>query len=318
MRLLMMGALAGALTLASGAAWAQKFPCEAAKLVIPWAPGGATDRIYRIIAASANDVGAPPRLQVVNVSGQGGAKGTKQVERAKPDGCTMLAVHQSVITSYFIGRLKFTWDAFDPLVLLTSTPAIVGASTKTPYEDMPGLLGAARRQPKSIVTGSSIGSTSHFLLLMIEHAANVHFEHFNYDGDRQRVTALLEGDIAIGEVNLAAARRYIDAGRLKALGITTTARDPGHPQVPTLREQGVDVVFSTDRGIVVPKGTPPLLTRQLETIFARAMRDPKVIEALAAHGTTIKYLDRKDYRGYLADTYAKWEDIAIGVGMYKR
>ena len=318
MRLPLLGATFVALALSSGAAWSQKFPCESAKLVVPWARGGGTDTIYRVIAASANNVGAAPRLQIVNVVGQGGAKGAKQVERAKPDGCTLLAIHQSIMTSYFIGRLKFTWDAFDPIALLSTTPAIVGASMQVPYGDIPGLLAAARREDGKIITGSSLGSTSHFLLLMIEHAADVRFEHFNYDGDRERITALLNGDIAVGEVNLASARRYINENKLKALGITTTERNPEHPTVMTLREQGVDVVFSTDRGVVVPKGTPGILTRQLETIFARAMRDPKVIEELAAHGTSVNYLNRKQYRAYLADTYAKWEDIAIGVGMFKR
>jgi len=304
--------------LASPSAWSQEFPCESAKLIVPWARGGSTDNIYRIIVASANNVGAAPRLQIVNVNGQGGAKGAKQVERAKPDGCTLLAVHQSIMTSYFIGRLKFTWDAFDPITLLTTTPAIVGASLKTPYNDIPELLEAARAKPGTIVTGSSLGSTSHFLLLMLENAGGVSFEHFNYDGDKERITALLSGDIAVGEINFAAAKGFIDDDKVKALGISTVERNAQHPEVPTLREQGVDVLFSTDRGIVVPKGTPGLLTRQLRTIFARAMRDPKVIEALTAHGTTVKYLGRKDYGKYLADTYAEWETIAIGVGMYKR
>jgi tripartite-type tricarboxylate transporter receptor subunit TctC len=318
MRKLILGLAAFTLLAAGAPAWSQEFPCEAAKLVVPWARGGATDLIYRAIATSANNVGAPPKLQIVNVSGQGGAKGAKQVQRAKPDGCTLLAVHQSIFTSYFIGRLKFTWDAFDPIALLTTTPAIVGASMKTPYSDMPGLVDSARAKPNSIVTGASLGSTSHFLLLMIEHEANVRFEHFNYNGDRERIDALLNGDIAVGSINLAAARRYLDDNRLKALGISTADRSPLHPEVATLREQGIDVVFSTDRGILVPKGTPGLLTRQLETILARAMRDPKVIETLAEYGTGVKYLNRKDYGSYLADTYAEWEKIAVGVGMYKR
>jgi tripartite-type tricarboxylate transporter receptor subunit TctC len=312
-----LAAIALALVFVNTPAWSQEFPCQSAKLVVPWARGGSTDVIYRVIVASANNVGAAPRLQIVNVNGQGGAKGAKQVERAKPDGCTMLAIHQSIMTSYFIGRLKFTWDAFDPIALLTTTPAIVGASMKTTYDDIPGLVAAAKQAPDTIVTGSSLGSTSHFLLLMLEHAADIRFEHFNYNGDQERIQALLNSDIAIGEINFAAARGYIAENKLKALGISTTQRNPQHPNVRTLTEQGVEVVFSTDRGIVVPKGTPGLLTRQLETILARAMRDPKVIEKLAAYGTTVKYLNRKNYRKYLADTYAEWEDIAIGVGMYR-
>ena len=141
--------------------------------------------------------------------------------------------------------MKFTWDAFDPITLLTTTPAIVGASMQAPYDDIPGLVAAARREHGKIITGSSLGSTSHFLLLMLEHAADVRFEHFNYNGDRERITALLNGDIAVGEVNLASARRYINENKLKALGITTIDRNPEHPTVMTLREQGVDGVVST-------------------------------------------------------------------------
>ncbi len=89
---------------------------------------------------------------------------------------------------------------------------------------------------------------------MLEHAATVRFEHFNYNGDRERLEALLNGDIAVGSVDFAAARSYIDENRLKARGISTTERNPLHPDVPTPREQGVDVAFSTDRGVLVPEG----------------------------------------------------------------
>ncbi len=89
---------------------------------------------------------------------------------------------------------------------------------------------------------------------MLEHAATVRLEHFNYNGNRERLEALLNGDIAVGSADFAAAKGYIDENRLKARGISTTERNPLHPDVPTPREQGVDVAFSTDRGVLVPEG----------------------------------------------------------------
>ena len=151
--------------------------------------------IFTIFEKTIAEMDVTPKIKVVTVPGQGGNKGAKEAAKAKPDGCTMVAVHQSIFTSYFMGRLKFSWEAFDPLVLLTTTPAIVGASAKTPFDDMPELIAAAREKPKSIVTGVSFGSTSHFLLLMIERQADVQFEHFNYNGDTERIEALLNGDI---------------------------------------------------------------------------------------------------------------------------
>jgi tripartite-type tricarboxylate transporter receptor subunit TctC len=310
-------ALLLALVAASSFAQNKDIPCDTVDLIVPWKPRGGTDIIFRVIARSVNQVGMVPRLQIVNVDGLGGAKGTRVAARAKANGCTLLGVHQSIITSYFAGRLKFTWDAFEPITLLTATPAMVGANKALPYGGVDDLVMAAKAKPDSVLAGSTIGSTSHFLLLMIEHGTGVRFRHVNYDGATERIQALLKGDIAIGEINLAAAKAYINDDAVKALGVSTGERHRILPGVKTLREQGVDVVFSTDRGIVAPKGTPPLITRQYETAFARAVRDPIVLDALEKNGTTVKYLNRKDYRAYLEKTYAQWEKIAIEVGMYR-
>ena len=101
---------------------AVELPCRTAKLIVPWGAGGGTDVIFRIFTEAVNKAGADPQLQVVNIGGQGGNKGAKEAVKAKPDGCTLFAIHQSAITSYFNGRVDFTWDAFDPVVLLTRTP----------------------------------------------------------------------------------------------------------------------------------------------------------------------------------------------------
>ena len=111
---------------------AVELPCSTAKLIVPWGAGGDTDIVNRIVAEAVNADGMSPTLQVVNVGGQGGNKGAKEAKESKPDGCTLFAVHQSAITSYFTGRVDFTWDAFEPIALLARTPPIVGANTNTP------------------------------------------------------------------------------------------------------------------------------------------------------------------------------------------
>ena len=108
--------LAGAAFLALSATSsfaAPSMPCGTAKLIVPWGAGGGTDIIFRQIVEKVNKSGAKPQLQVVNVGGQGGNKGAKQAAKAKPDGCTLFAIHQSAITSYFTGRIDITWDAFE-------------------------------------------------------------------------------------------------------------------------------------------------------------------------------------------------------------
>jgi tripartite-type tricarboxylate transporter receptor subunit TctC len=296
---------------------AADFPCGTAKLIVPWGAGGGTDVIFRIFENAVNKLGAKPQIQVVNIPGQGGNKGAKEAKRAKPDGCTLFAIHQSALTSYLNGRVDFTWDAFEPVSLLTRTPAIVGAAPNVPYDDMAGLIKAAKAKPKSVLAGGTLGSTSHFLFVLIEDAADIQFKHVSYEGTRQRMTALLAKNINVGEINLAAAKKYIQSKELKALGITTEDRNPAIPDVKTLKEQGIDLVYGTDRGVVAPKGTPADKLKYWSDLFAKAAKDPEVAKALKAKGTQVVYKDAAAYKAYFETVFPKWKALATKIGMFK-
>ena len=210
-------------------------PCGTAKLIVPWGAGGGTDVIFRQMVDKINKNGAKPQLQVVNVGGQGGNKGAKQASKAKPDGCTLFAIHQSAITSYFTGRIDITWDAFETISMVTSTPSIIGANVNTPYNNLSELVAAAKKAPGTITAGGTFGSTSQFVFLLLEDAAGVKFKHVSYDGTKQRMTALLADNIKLGEINLAAAIKFIKAGKLKALGVTNDARLDQIPDIKTAK-----------------------------------------------------------------------------------
>lgn len=302
----------------SPAAIGADIPCNTAKLIVPWGAGGGTDVIFRLITNALNKTGIKPQIQVVNIGGQGGNKGAKEARKAKPDGCTLFAIHQSAITSYFTGRVDFSVEAFEPVALLTRTPTIVGANPDVPYKNMKDLVVAANKNPGKILTGGTLGSTSQFAFLLIEDKAGIKLKHISYDGTRQRMTALLAKNIEIGEINLASAKKYIQGGELKALGITTEKRNPLIPDVPTLKEQGIDLIHGTDRGIVLPLKTDPTIVAHYGNALAAAMKNPDVVKALAVKGTAVKYLGASDYKKYFKETYATWERIAKEVGVYKR
>jgi len=310
--------LAGALASVGSTAHAADLKCKTAKLVVPWGAGGGTDVIFRIFESAVNKMGGDTQLQVVNMGGQGGNKGAKEARKAKPDGCTLFAIHQSAITSYFIGRVDFTWDAFEPVSLLTRTPAIIGANPDVAYTDMSGLVEKAKADPKSVITGGTLGSTSHFIFALIEDAADIELKHVSYDGTRQRMTALLAKNIEIGEINLAAAKKYIQSGELKALGISTAERNPEIPDVPTLKEQGIDLIYGTDRGIVAPKGTPKAAIDYWANLLEKAAKDPDVIKQMQAKGTSVIYRNPADYTVYFQELFGKWEAVATKIGMVKK
>lgn len=313
----LVGAAAASI-LAAASAGAAQFPCSTAKLIVPWKAGGDTDIIFRLIADAANKEGAKPKLQVVNVGGQGGNKGAKDVKASAPDGCTLLALHDSAIISYLAGRVDFTWNAFEPIAEVSYTPSVIGASTGTPYKNMKDLIAAAKKAPGTITAGVTLGSTSQFIFLLIEDAADIKFKYVPYEGTRERLTALLAKNIDLGEMNILTAKQYIKEGSIKALGIATEKRDPLAPNLPTLKEQGVDVTYGLTRGVVVPKGTKPDVIKHWTEVFRKAAKSSEVEKAFSTQGTSVAFRDAAGYTAFLKKSYAQYEKIAIKIGMYKK
>ena len=313
-----LAAAAAMVLVSTGPATAAAPPCKTAKLIVPWKPGGGTDVIFRIFANNINDTGVKPQIQVVNISGQGGNKGAKEARKSKADGCTLFAIHQSAITSYLNGRVDFTWDAFEPVALLTSSPDIVGAAGDAPYNNMADLIAASKAAPGTILTGATFGSTSQFMWLIMEDLTGMKFKYVPFDGTRERMTALLSNTIQLGTLNVVAGKKYIKGGELKALGIAAAERNDQVPDLPTLREQGIDLVYALRRGIVAPKGTSGDVIDHWAGVFKKATEDPSVLAQMKAKGTGVEYVGPAGYLDWFKMTYADHEKVAIKIGMYKK
>ncbi len=316
-----LGLIGLAVTAALGAAAPARaidLPCRAVKMIVPWNAGGDTDLVFRPLVDAINNLNPKSKLQVVNIGGQSGNKGAKEAKDAKPDGCTLLALHESQITTYLAGRVDFTWDAFLPVALLTYTPSVIGAHKGVPYNDVKGLVAYAKKNPGQIKVGVTTGSTSQFLNLLIEEKTGTQFKYVPYEGTRERLTALLSNNVDVGEMNILTAKQYVKDGSLKALGIATEKRDPLAPEVPTLREQGIDVVYGLNRGVVLPKGTKPEIVQYYEDMFRKALQDPKVKKYLDEQGTWAVFKDSNAYTQFLKTSYEDSERVAIKIGLYKK
>lgn len=310
---------AGAFSIAGlGGAAAQEIPCETAKLIVPWAPGGGTHIIFSIFEETINKMDGP-KVQVVTISGQGGNKGAKEALKAKADGCTLFAIHQSAIVSYLAGRVDFTWDAFDMVAQVTSTPEVIGASADAPWADFNEMIAEAKAKPDTIPLGATLGSTSQFMWLLIEDMnPGAKFNYVPFDGTAQRVTALLAGTIKLGTVNIPTAEKNVSQGTLKAYAVAAPERLPQFPDVPTLKEMGTDMTYSLDRGIVAPKGTPADVIEMWSQVFKKAAEDPALLESLTAKGTPVKWVGPEGYAEWFAAEYAAHEKVAIKIGMFKK
>ncbi len=312
-----VSALALAGLLAPGFAGAATMPCSTAKLIVPWKAGGGTHVLFSIFEKTIDKMGVTPKLKVVTIPGQGGNKGAKEAVKAKADGCTLFAIHQSALTSYLNGRIDFHFDAFDKVALLTDTPDIIGASAKAPWNSFGELQKAVMKAPETIPTGATFGSTSQFTWLQMENITGMKFKYVPFDGTRQRMTALLSGAITLGTLNVASGRKYIESGELKAYAIAADKRDPALPNLPTLKELGVDMSFSIKRGVVAPKGTPKDVIEHWAQIFKKAAEDPDLKAQMVAKGTGLEWVGPAGYEAWAQKSYAEFKVIGDKMGWGK-
>ena len=319
---LIVGVTIGAAALAFAPGAAEAHPaapkCSTAKLIVPWKAGGGTHVIFSIFEKIIKKLDVKSKIKVVTIPGQGGNKGAKEARKAKPDGCTLFAIHQSAMTSYLNGRIDFTFPAFETVALLTSTPDIIGAAGNVSWNSLADLKNAAMAAPGTILTGATFGSTSQFMWLILEDMTGMKFKYVPFDGTRQRMTALLSNAIQLGTLNVASGRKYMEKGDLKAFGIAAEERSKHLPNLPTLREQGVDLVYALKRGIVAPKGTPKDKIDHWSQIFKKAAEDSDLMKQMDAKGTDVKWVGPGGYRTWAEKTYAEHEKVAIKIGMYKK
>ena len=301
---------------ASAATAFAAFPERPVKMIVPWAAGGDTDNIFRPFA---------PQLQkhlggtvvIANVGGASGTRGAKEAKDAPPDGYTLYAVHDYIHSTYYTGVADVNYTDFEPICLLSATPSVLTASPKTPWKDWKGLLADARTRPGQITVGATLGSTSHFFPALVEKAAGIKFKYVSYEGLAPRMNAILGGHIDLTDSNLTQ-KGKVDAGQLRFIAIATEQRSPEMPDIPTLKELGVNVVYEVQRGLMAPKGTPADVLAKLESGCAAAAKEPAFADAMKKQGTAVRYLDRKGFAEFLKKNDALNRELAKDLGLLKR
>lgn len=302
-------------TLVTAPAWGA-FPDRPIKLIVPWAAGGDTDVIYRAFQPFfQKHLGGT--VVIANVGGASGTKGAKEAKDAPADGYTIFAVHDSIHSTYYTGVADVSWNDFQPICLVSSTPSIVTASPKAPWKDMKSVLEDAKKRPGQITVGATLGSTSHFFPAMVEKAAGVKFKYVSYEGTAPRMNALLGSHIDLAESNLTQ-KGKADAGQLKFLAIATDKRVPDMPSLPTLKELGIDVEYAVNRGLIAPKGTPKEAMDKLVSACAAAAKEPGFAEAMKAQGTFVNHKGPAAYTEFLKANDTVNRDLAKELGMLKR
>ncbi|WP_417604937.1 Bug family tripartite tricarboxylate transporter substrate binding protein [Primorskyibacter flagellatus] len=313
---LTIGTLAGALGLAGVAQAQAEFPCQTARVIVPYGAGGGSDVHARILVDAANRVGSEPQLQVINITGQGGNTGAREVHEAAPDGCTLLFQHEAILSSYITGRVDFNWDGFTPAAMATVEPGLYAAGPNAPFDSLAKMRDYAAENPGEVLAAASLGSNTHFFLLLIQDKLDIEFNIIGYEGGRERITALLSDTVHVGQVGESDARQYF-GGELKPLGYIAEERSETMPDVPTAKEQGVEgLEIASVRGFMLPPDTSDEIAQHYGDLFKSVLEDEKTVSELKRLGAIIDYRGPEEYAAWWQQQSDDWERIARELDIY--
>ena len=302
-------------TTAAAAQPATNWPQHPITLVVPWAAGGDTDVPMRVVAEFVGkELGQPVVVQ--NVSGASGVTGTRQAKGAKPDGYTLLSIHDHVQIARWTGMADFDWDAFEPIAHIVSSPEFMMTEASQPWNNMKELIADAKKRPGQISAGVTFGSTAQMFVWMIMYNGGVQFKPVGYDGTAQRITALLGKQIDIGASPLSSALEQYKAKKVKLLGYANDQRDSRAPDIATFKEQGLNFNWGTNRGWVAPKGTSPAIIAKIEAALKKVTENPEFKKKIEDEmGSKVNFMDHVQYAQYLAKTDDAMKKVIQETGM---
>jgi len=299
---------------AASTAWAQAFPTRPIELTVLFGAGSAADLLARKLAeGAAKELGQP--VAVVNRTGAGGAIGYNHVKAQPPDGYSLVWNSNSISTAYHAGNMKIDHTAFAGIAQLTSEPVSIAVKADAPWKDIKALLAHARARPGEVRIGNSgRGSFTHLMAVAIADRAGVTFTHVPF-GRELAVTTVL-GEKIEASAQLPAEIMAQVTGRLvRVLAIVGEQRLASLPDVPTLKESGIDLTMSLWRGVAAPKGTPEAVIARLEKAFVQAAMSPEFREFATKMGATVQIRGPRDFDQFIArddkDIAALMEQIGL-------
>ena len=308
-------ALVGASALpfaAAGAARAQaKFPDRPIRLIIPWAAGGPADAGFRILAQSVSKK-LGQQVIVDNKAGASGIMGAMALQEAKPDGYTISQMHMSVLRQPLLNK-QLTYNPIDDLTyILQITGFIMGVVVKAdaPWKTLPELLAYAKANPGKLNWGTlGIGSTQHLAMERVGIAqGGLSWTHAPYRGTADTLRALLGGEIDFASESSGWAP-MVQAGQLRLLAVFTAERAKRFPDVPTVKELGIDVVIDSPGGLIGPKGMDPAVVAVLADAFRAAAQEPEHLKFLENMDQPLILLDGPAYKAAMAKTYEEEKEL---------
>ncbi len=314
----MLRFLIAALALGAQAALAQGYPARPIHLIVPFPPGGPTDIVGRWVGQRVSEGLGQPVI-VENRPGAGGTVGSTAAAKAPPDGYTLLYGSTSTLAIAPSLYHELAYDprsAFAPISLVSRGAIIAAVNAQVPARTLQEFIALAKRSPGALSYASAgSGTPPHLAAELFKSIAGVDLLHVPYKGGAPAINDLVGGQVQAifeGEVVLLP---HVKSGRVRALAITGTKRDPALPDVPTFAEAGLpkyDAYFWS--GLVAPAGTPADVIAKLNSVLVQALNTPDAREALKYQGLEPAGTTPQQFAAFIAGEVERWEQVVKASG----
>ncbi|MDG6896088.1 Bug family tripartite tricarboxylate transporter substrate binding protein [Volucribacter amazonae] len=295
--------------------FANNYPTRNIEVIVPYAAGGGTDLVARAFVEMANKH-LPHNMGVVNKTGGGGAVGLTEIVTARPNGYKIGIGTVELTMLPNLGLVH--WKATDviPIALLNAEPAAISVNANAPWSNYQEFIDYAKENPDKIRIGNSgSGAIWHIAAEALGEKTGAKFKHIPYAGANPAVTELLGGHIEAVTVSPAEVISHVKNGSIKILAVMSEQRVEQFPDVPTLKELGVDLSISTWRGLVVPPNTSPAIQQKLAEVAAKVGNDPEFIAALEKMNVTPVYLDSESFAEIIKKDNLFFQQIMQKLGL---
>jgi tripartite-type tricarboxylate transporter receptor subunit TctC len=313
------GLVAAPMILVLRPAAAQAFPARPVRLVVPYAAGGGTDALARVVAhAMSEKLGQ--QVFVENISGAGGNISTQTVATAPPDGYTILQANQGpiAVNPHLFKNFKIDpVQAFSPVTLIAAAPLLVVVPAKSEFTTIEQLIAYAKANPGKLTYGSAgNGSASHLATVLLNVVAKIDTIHVPYKGAGPALNDLVGAQTHFMVTTIPSVTGLVENGQLRALAVTSKTRSPTNPDVPSVAERGwPDYEARAWYGFVVPKGTPPDIIATLRNATVAAINDPLVSSRLATEGAKPIGNSSEEFGAFIKEETERWGRIVKTAGI---
>ena len=306
---------------AVSASAAAAYPDRAVTLVVPYAPGGTTDLMARIVASKLGDV-LGQTVVVVNKPGAGGAVGSGYAARERPDGYTLvMAVESSHAVNPNV-HAKSPYDPikdFAPISNLANVLGVLDVSADSEIKTFDQLLGHLKAHPNRYSFGSSgNGGYSHLFGELFQSATGTKLLHVPYKGLGPALVDLMSGQVQVVFDNLPSSAGFLASGKLRALAVASPKRVASMPDVPTYAEVGYPQLNTPSWfGLAAPAGTPESILEQLNQAIKQVLADPKVVADIERQGAVPDYTTRADFAAMIKRSNEVWRKVVEDIHFEK-